>query len=406
MNGNITIAVIGCGAFAKNFVNLFKNHPYVKKVYVCDIIKQRAEEYSKNFNVEIIDSFEEVLRNKEINAIANFTQRHLHGEITIRSLKNGKHVYSAVPMASTVEECCEIAQLVKETGLTYVIGETCYYFPCAMYCREAFKEGKFGEFAYGAAQYYHHINDISYGQREKERGMPPLLYPTHSTAMIISTLDSYVRKVSCFGCKDTWGDKAFEKENNEWGNEFINQYVMMQLANGGTARVSEARGLGYGRPSSYISGLYGTKGSYEFSNAQHLLIEKDFSGDKENVFLTDVSDYVNPYEMTVNKNIENFKEKVANGFWQQHSFAPVQEKEKNRLPQEYQGLENGHMASHQFLIDDFCKAVYNDKMPELNAWFAARCNIPGLVAIKSAEKGGEVLNVPDCGDAPGYRGER
>ena len=51
MNNKLTVAVIGCGNFAKNFVNLFKEHPFVEKVYVCDIIKEKAEEYKEKFNV-------------------------------------------------------------------------------------------------------------------------------------------------------------------------------------------------------------------------------------------------------------------------------------------------------------------------------------------------------------------
>ena len=43
----IKIAVIGCGRFARNFVPLFKAHPSVEKVYVCDLIDERSEEYSK-----------------------------------------------------------------------------------------------------------------------------------------------------------------------------------------------------------------------------------------------------------------------------------------------------------------------------------------------------------------------
>ena len=400
MEKKLVVAVIGCGAFSQRFIKLFKEHPNVDKVYVCDLISEKAEEFSKRFGVEIIASFEDALLDKNVNCIANFTQRHLHGDITIRALKEGKHVYSAVPMASTVEECQEIVRLVKETKLTYVIGETCYYYPCAMFCREAYAAGKFGDFAYGASQYYHHINDISYGKREDERGMPPLFYPTHSTAMILSAVNSYVTRVSCFGYKDKTGDKAFTKEGNPWKNEHINQYVMMELANGGTARVTEARGFGYGRPSSYISGLYGTKGSYEFSNAQHLLSEKDLESEEESIKLTDVSDYVNPKEMVENKSLPDFKEQVANGKWQWSSFSGVQAKECVRLPKEYEGLENGHMASHQFLIDDFCTAAFTDTLPALNAWFAARCNIPGLIAIQSAEQGGIPLDVPDCGDAP------
>ena len=402
MKQKLTIAVIGCGNFAINFIDLFKEHPYTEKVYVCDLIPEKAKKYSEKFDVEIIDSFETALADPTINCIANFTQRHLHGDIVIRALKAGKNVYSAVPMAPTVEECQEIVRLVKETGLIYLMGETCYYYPCAMYCREAYKEGKFGEFQYGASQYYHHIDSISYGNRPEERGMPPLLYPTHSTAMILSSVDTYAKRVACFGCKARPDDKAFQKDGNQWNNEYINQYILMELANGGTARVTEARGFGWCKPSSYISGLYGTKGGYEFSNAQHILVEKDMEADpkEDKVFLNDVSDYVNPCEMVKNKDLPDFKEKVANGEWQYYGIAKVQEKEYSRLPKEYENIDNGHMGTHKFLIDDFCKAAYTGEMPILNAWFAARANIPGLVAIESAKLGGIPLDVPDCGEAP------
>ena len=126
----------------------------------------------------------------------------------------------------------------------------------------------------------------------------------------------------------------------------------------------------------------------------------DFAGKKEHVWLKDVSDYVNPEDMTANKDDPNFKERVANGEWQWSSFAPIHEKERARLPESFEGLENGHMASHQFLIDDFCTAAFEGKQPILNAWFAARCNIPGLVAIESARLGGVPLDVPDLGDGP------
>lgn len=399
MAQKLTIAVIGCGAFARNFVELYKAHPNTEKVYVCDLIKERAEKFADEFGVEIIESFEAALSDSSINCIANFTRRHQHGDISIRALKSGKHVFSAVPMASTVEECTEIVRLVKETGLTYMIGETCYYYPCAMFCREAYAEGKFGEFSYGASQYYHHIDSISYGKVKDERGMPPLFYPTHSTAMILSAVNSYVKRVTCVGCKTD--DAAFREGGNPWGNEHINQYVFMELANGGTARVTEARGFGgTNKPSSYISALYGTKGSYEFSNAQHLLTVKDEESVKEHVILTDVSDYVNPAEMVENKNLPDFKERVANGEWQWKSPAAIQAKDYERIPKSFEGLKNGHMASHQLLIDDFCTAVYEGKMPILNAWFAARCNIPGLMAIESAKRGGIPMDVPDLGDAP------
>ena len=92
MNDKIRIAMIGCGRFAKSFVPLFKAHPFVEKVWVCDLIPERAQEYSQKFDVEIIDTFEEALRNERVNAIAIFTARTQHGPMVIEALKHGKRI--------------------------------------------------------------------------------------------------------------------------------------------------------------------------------------------------------------------------------------------------------------------------------------------------------------------------
>ena len=52
------------------------------------------------------------------------------------------------------------------------------------------------------------------------------------------------------------------------------------------------------------------------------------------------------------------------------------------------------------MVDDFCKAVAENKLSPTNIWQAARFNLPGIVAFQSALKGGELMNVPDLGDPP------
>ncbi len=401
MNEKISIAFIGCGSFARNFIRLFQLHPMVEKVYVCDLIAEKAEGYARQFAVEVIASFEEVLKRRDINAVAIFAQRHLHGPLVLRALAAGKHVYSAVPMASEVEQCQAIVEKVKETGLTYMMGETCYYYPSSMYCRYKFQEGFFGKFVYGEAQYHHDISHFSAEFRADRRaaGVPPFYYPTHSTAMLLAAANSYCTRVVAFGYEDTEGDGIFEKGVNLWDNVFSNSYSLMKLANGGTARINECRRLGYKAPSSYVSSFYGTKGAYQFNNAQHILTKLTEKG----VDCLDVSDEVNPMEMTNHKGDPDFKLKVANHQWQWCDFSPVQKQEYDRLPESFKqhGSINGHMASHQLLVDDFCTAVYLGKLPVVNAWQAARWTIPGLLAHQSALHDGEPIQVPDCGEAPG-----
>ena len=395
MNQQLTVCVVGCGDFAHNFVPLFQAHPYVKKVYVCDLIRQRAEDYSARFGAEIIGTYEEALKNPAVNCIANFTQRHLHGDIVKRALQNGKHVYSAVPMASEVEECQEIVDLVKKTGLTYMMGETCVYYPSAMYCREKYLEGSMGKFVYGESQYYHDIAHFPQNFRDDltSAGVPPFFYPTHSTAMILHAADSYVTKVAAMGYQDQEDDLYYKEGVNQWDNVFSNEFSLMRLANGGVARVNECRRIAFKAPSSCVQAFYGTEGAYQFNNARHLLYTKTGDG----VALREVSDDVNPEAMTPHRQEADFMLKVANHTWQWDSFSPVQQKERARLPESFRGLPNGHMASHQFLIDDFCTAAARGTLPPVHAWLAARYTIPGLVAHQSALRGGVLLDVPDCG---------
>jgi hypothetical protein len=47
--------------------------------------------------------------------------------------------------------------------------------------------------------------------------------------------------------------------------------------------------------------------------------------------------------------------------------------------------------------------VAEDRVPAINAWEAARYMAMGVMAHKSALKDGELLDVPDWGDAPGSR---
>jgi hypothetical protein len=60
----------------------------------------------------------------------------------------------------------------------------------------------------------------------------------------------------------------------------------------------------------------------------------------------------------------------------------------------------GHGGSHPYLVHEFVGAVAEDRVPEINAWEAARYMAMGVMAHKSALKDGELLDVPDWGDAP------
>ena len=403
----IKIAVIGCGRFAKNFVPLFKAHPSVEKVYVCDLIEERAQQYSKDFGVDIIDSFEEALESKEINSIAIFTQRFKHGSMVIQSLKAGKHVYSSVPSSIKIDEIKEIIDIVKETRLTYTMGETGFYRAPAIFCRKEYAKGSFGKFTYGEAHYNHDIRNMeqsyrsSAGERWKEfAGIPPMYYPTHSTAMVLSSMPGvYAKKVVALGFAGSPRTDIYGTEGqNIYNNPFSNTVMLLELSNGGIARISENRCVGWKAPETYISQFYGTDGGYEFSVARHHFATWK-EEDRNSVNMKDVTAQLQPQHITelINSDYDEAIQRIADGegFFDVSPIQPVE-----RLPKEYEGIHNGHNGTHHFLIDDFCRAYDTGKLSPTNIWEVARWNIPGLMAHESALAGGKVMDVVDFGEPP------
>ena len=191
----IKVGVVGY-SFARDFTRFFYLHPDVESVCVAELKEELRERAKKEHpGIETYNSYDEMLEKADINCVAIFTQRHLHGPMVIKALEAGKNVYSAVPIGCTVEEIKAIIKLVEEKHLIYMMGETCYYYPAAIYCREKYKEGAFGKFVYAEAQYYHDTREMypdyqrSGGPNwRRVAGIPPMFYPTHSISMVFPAI--------------------------------------------------------------------------------------------------------------------------------------------------------------------------------------------------------------------------
>ena len=402
----IRICFIGCGRFARSFIPLFKAHPSVEKVYVCDLIPERAKDYSEKFDVEIIDSFEEAIASDKINSVAIFTQRYTHGDLVIAALKAGKNVYSAVPCSISVEKIMEIERLVRETRLVYSMGETGAYRAATVFCRREFKKGTFGKFVWGEAQYNHDIAAMedSFQHTEGENykrfaGIPPFFYPTHSTAMLLSAMPGeYIKRVTAMGFRGSPRTDIFGEDVNNFNNPFANTAMLAELAGGGVVRISENRCLAWAAPETFINQFYGTEGSYEFSVGKHHLATRK-EEPRTKMYMKDVTEELLPASVydVLKEDYALGIQKIADGAGY-NDAAPVQP--TARLPKEFEGMRNGHNGTHHFLVDDFCRAYDTGKLSPCNIWAVARYNIPGLIAHQSALQGGVPMDVPDLGEPP------
>ncbi len=392
----LRIGVLGAGSFASSFIPLFKAHPLVAEVRIAERLPERRAAQAARFGVERTYASLDELCASDVDAVAIFTQRWLHGPQAVQALRAGKHVYSAVPAAVTLDEVAALVTAVQETGRIYMTGETSYYYPVTLYCRERWRNGDFGHFVYAEAEYLH---DMSHGFYEayqhsggadwqRTASFPPMLYPTHSTSMVISVTGARLTHVSCLGYVDREDDGVFRPEVSLWGNDFSNETALFRTSDGGMCRVNEFRRVGLSGGASVRMSLYGTRGSFEEQTNARVWNTLSV-GEQEDVrALLECSDVPVPEaeraHLPAALQADFFK-----GLAAVHDAA--------RLPVEFAGLRNGHYGSHQFLVCDFVEAVSAGRQPPNNVWDAARYCVPGIVAHESARRGGELLEIPDFG---------
>lgn len=396
---SISIGLVGAGQFAGHFAKLFKLHPDVSSVVAADVIRERAVELNGRLGLDgVVDSFESLLAS-DVDAVAIFTQRWTHGPLVVAALRAGKHVYSAVPMAISEQEISDIIHTVRDTGLTYMMGETSYYNPATVFARKKLAEGAFGRVFYSEGDYVHDM-DLGFYEAYQYSGgdawkrtasYPPMLYPTHSIGGVLGALPAHAVSVSCIGIRDQRGDGVFDRDVSMFDNDFSNATALFELSDGGAMRINEMRRVGYPSPIRESRFRYfGTEGSFEQLARVSVWQDKNDSYDVSEQLETSSTMSVDDPALA------NVAPALRDAFMSGH--AAVHDVE--RLPAEYHGAPNGHEGSHHFLADDFVRAVNDRTLPPVNAWVAARFTLPGIVAHQSALNGGARLDIPDLGDAP------
>lgn len=394
-----SICMVGAGQFAGAFANLFTLHPGVRDVFATDLVPERAETLVAEHGLAgTIGSFEEALAS-DVDAVAIFTQRWLHGPMVMAALRAGKRVYSAVPMAITEEEIGQIVELVRSTGLTYMMGETSHYNPATVLARTLVREGRFGRLFYAEGDYVHDM-DLGFYDAYRYSGgegwkatasYPPLLYPTHSIGGVLGAWDTHAVSVSAIGVVDDRDDGVFDRRVSQFDNDFSNATALFEVAGGGSFRTNEFRRVGFPswmRESRFR--FFGTEASFEET------VTGAFLQDRQGV--EDVSGQIEPRRASAEElaDLESVSPTLRDAFLS--GCAPVHD--TSALPAEFSGAPNGHEGSHHFLAHDFVTAVTTQTLPSVNAWVAARYTLPGVIAHESARRDGERLPVHDLGDPP------
>jgi predicted dehydrogenase len=359
----INIAIVGLG-FGAEFIPIYQRHPNANMYAICQRDPQKLNSIGDAFGIDKrYTDYEDLLNDPNVDAVHINTPIQNHAEQSIKALRAGKHVACTVPMATTVDECRQIVEAVKETGLTYMMMETVIYSREFLFVKELYDRGELGKLQFLRAS---HQQEMA-GWPGYWEGLPPMHYATHCVGPVLAMAKADAEYVSCFG-----SGRIDESLIEKYGSPFAVESCHIKFKDSDLAAEVTRSLFNTARQYRESFDVYGSKKSFEWTLIEH---EDSVIHTGETPEKVKIPDYAH----LLPEEIQSFTTGGVYGEDNQHlSFI--------------QG--SGHGGSHPHLVNEFLSALVNKRAPFPDARQSANITCVGILAHESAMDGGRKIELP------------
>ena len=380
------VAIIGLG-FGTQFIPIYQRHPDANMYAICRRSEKELNLVGATFGIaNRYTNYDDVLADTNVDFVHINTPIHDHGPMSIAAIKAGKHVMCTVPMAISVDHCREIVELVKETGLKYMMAETVLYSREYFYAKQLYESGELGEIQF--LQGSHH-QDME-GWPEPWPGLPPMFYATHCISPCLAIVNGEAEYVSCFG-----SGKIQDELVARFGAPFSIESAHIKLRNSNlTARVYRSL-FEAARQYRESFDVFGSKQSLEWPlvDGEGFVLhtaKRPLEDMTQRVFAPD-------YANRLPESVRHFTTKTFLDLDEyQHLSADGADPDGTHahLVLDPGSLE-GHGGSHPHLVHEFLMALKEDRDPFPNAIQSANITCAGILAHESAMNDGMIKKLPE-----------
>jgi predicted dehydrogenase len=145
----IRVGVIGFGQWGPNHVRNFSMMDRVEVVRVCDSSEARLKAAQKFLRgVAVTTKPAEITAATDIDAVVVATPTNTHFALVKAALEAGKDVLCEKPLAQTVDECRELADLAVKHGRILMVGHVFLYNPGVLHLKTDLDRGELGRVYY------------------------------------------------------------------------------------------------------------------------------------------------------------------------------------------------------------------------------------------------------------------
>ncbi len=137
------IGVVGTGGWGKNHVRVVNELHSLAAI--CDMNKERADSFSKNFHVPAYPSLDAMLKKEKLDAVTICTPASTHFSLASQALAAGLHTFVEKPMTTTIRDGEMLIQAAKDAKRTLTVGFIERFNPPITALKQMIAEGKMGE---------------------------------------------------------------------------------------------------------------------------------------------------------------------------------------------------------------------------------------------------------------------
>jgi len=152
-DGLVRVGIVGAGAIAQvSHFPAYHRLPGVKLTAVCDVDMGKAHRVASRYNVpHVTESFEELVRLEDVDAVDICLPNHLHAPATLAALEAGKDVLCERPFSRSSEEAAAMVSAAKDRKLVLMSGFNNRYREDALLLKRFVAEGEIGRIFYAKA---------------------------------------------------------------------------------------------------------------------------------------------------------------------------------------------------------------------------------------------------------------
>ncbi len=350
----------------RNFMSLDN----VQVIGAADLFEKWREPARQQLEPEggkVVETYEELL-NMEPDAVIIASNGRCQVEHACMAMEAGCHVMSEVPGAFYEEEFIRLRDTVERTGMTYMLAENCCWWDFFRYWRRWVTEDRFGPISLAEGEYVHYLpatlqdttgNRLRPSEIEGEASenmrpiwradQPPIQYLTHDLGPLLEVLDDRVVAVTC---------KSGPWRSTEAPLRSDGQYALFETAKGSLIRILVT--LNTRRPGEHRYRLFGTEGGAEYFS---------YEG------------YSRYFDRTHKERDGWYKVDVG-------------------LADRGSDTSGGHGGADIQVARSFANTILEGKESPIDVYRAIEYSLPGILANRSAQHGGQTISIPDMRREP------